>query len=159
MSSDNVKRKVNQLGSALRYLNSRIASYILKLRNKSLALFNVFLEVRQAGCEEFLFLCRDLSDGVDRLNTVKLSGESMKRIQPKFKRGLTPSSTFEEKKSMPWAANNGLLTNVGVMTPFSPFNPLKRELVNVAPAYAIERVALPAPSFALTTSSPPNWIR
>lgn len=31
--------------------------------------------------------------------------------------------------------------------------------MNLAPAYAIESVALPAPSLAFTTSSPPNWMR
>ncbi len=60
---------------------------------------------------------------------------------------------------MPWLAKRSLLTKVGVTTPFSPFRPRRSAWVNFAPAYAIESVAEPAPSFALTTSSPPNWIR
>jgi hypothetical protein len=47
--------------------------FFKSLRNKSLALFDVFLEVRQAGCKEFLFLSRDLPNGEDLLDTVQLS--------------------------------------------------------------------------------------
>lgn len=64
-----------------------------------------------------------------------------------------------EKKSTPLSAKTGLLTKVGTMTPFSPFKALNNELVNLAAAHAMERVALPAPSLALTTSSPPYWMR
>merc|ERR1719361_3195472 len=36
---------------------------------------------------------------------------------------------------------------------------LMRESVNLAAAYAMERVAEPAPALALTTSVPASWIR
>lgn len=42
------------------------------LSDKSLSLFNVLLELRQASGKEFLFLSRDLANGVDLLNTVRL---------------------------------------------------------------------------------------
>lgn len=46
------------------------------------------------------------------------------------------------------------------MIPVSPPNlALIKLSANLYPAYAMLSVADPAPSFALTTSSPPNWIR
>jgi hypothetical protein len=39
-----------------------------------------------------------------------------------------------EKYSIPWSSYNGLLTKVGVTTPFSPFIPRMTELANKAPA-------------------------
>lgn len=48
---------------------------------------------------------------------------------------------------------------MGMMTPVSPFMARRRASENLAAAQAILKVALPAPSFALTTSSPPNWMR
>ena len=43
---------------------------------------------------------------------------------------------------MPSLAYRSLLTNVGTTTPFWPLSALRSESVNLAPAYAIERVAL-----------------
>jgi hypothetical protein len=40
-----------------------------------------------------------------------------------------------------------------------PAKALMTLVANSAPAYAIESVADPAPSLALTTSSPPYWMR
>lgn len=70
------------------------------------------------------------------LPTEVLQGELSRHRSPRthietFQRGKTqgkhtPSSTLDEKKSMPWSANRGLLTKVGVITPFSPFRPRRR---------------------------------
>lgn len=70
-----------------------------------------------------------------------------------------PSSTLVLKKSMPWSLKRGDSTKVGSTMPFSPWEARSRESAIRAPAMAMERVAEPAPSLALTTSSPPNWTR
>ena len=129
------------------------------LSGERFALLDVLLELWQACLNELLLLSRDKPDGVNLLNTVYLHWRSNKRVREKRTGRLTPSSTFEAKKSTPLSAYKSLLTNVGVTTPFSPERPRRSAFANFAPAYAIERVALPAPSFAFTTSSPPNWIR
>lgn len=129
------------------------------LCNERLALLNVLLELGQASFQQFLLLSRQVANGVDLLNTINLFNSGQHQENGHYETILTPSSTLEEKKSMPWSANNGLFTKVGVTTPFSPFKPRSSSWVNLAPAYAIESVALPAPSFAFTTSSPPNWMR
>merc|ERR1711939_1011292 len=70
-----------------------------------------------------------------------------------------PSSTLDAKNSTPWSLYNGLSTKVHSTTPFSPCEAFNKLSANRAPAIAMERVAEPAPSLALTTSSPPNWMR
>ncbi|EPY32646.1 malate dehydrogenase [Strigomonas culicis] len=68
-----------------------------------------------------------------------------------------PSSTRELKYSH--LGFTSLLTKVYTATPCSPLRARMAASANSAAAYAMESVAEPAPSFALTTSSPPNWMR
>ena len=106
-----------------------------KLSHESKALLDILLELGQASIEQFLFLRRDRTNRVDLVNTVELcTNISITRIINYKKVVRTPSSTFDEKKSMPWSAKRGDLTKVGVITPFSPFKPLNSRLVNLAPA-------------------------
>lgn len=91
--------------------------------------------------------------------------------RPSINEGLprTPSSTHAEKYSRslpisflsasPPALSDERCTKVGATTPFSPLRALMILAANSAPAYAMESVAEPAPSLALTTSSPPYWMR
>lgn len=94
---------------------------------------------------------------------------------------LTPSSMGTEKKSQPVSSaifsppgTPGRYTKLGSTIPFVPLTALRSfsaklqisigvldtsELTYRKPAYAMERVAEPVPSFALTTSSPPNCTR
>jgi hypothetical protein len=104
------------------------------LSDKCLALLDVLLQLRKACIEKFLFLSRDIADGVYLLNTVDLRNKEMNDLKINETCVLTPSSTLVAKKSIPWSANRELLTKVGVTMPFSPFNPRNRELVNLAPA-------------------------
>ena len=106
-----------------------------ELGHEGKALLDILLELGQASIEQFLFLRRDRTNRVDLVNTVKLcTNVSITRIINYRKVVRTPSSTFDEKKSMPWSAKRGDLTKVGVITPFSPFKPLNSRLVNLAPA-------------------------
>ena len=107
----------------------------LRLRHELLALLDVLLEIGQAGRQQLLFLSRELTNGVDLLNTVGLyATQQLVGFQESLKIQLTPSSTLEEKKSMPWSAKRELLTKVGVVTPFSPLSARRRSPVKRAPA-------------------------
>ena len=65
-----------------------------------------------------------------------------------------PSTTRVEKKGTPGTAEDA--TNEHSDTPFSPCSARSSEFTIRSPAAAMLRVADPAPSLALTTSSPPN---
>ena len=73
-----------------------------ELSHESKALLDILLELGQASIEQFLFLRRDRTNRVDLVNTVELcTNVSTTRIINYRKVVRTPSSTFDEKKSMP----------------------------------------------------------
>merc|ERR1712159_222830 len=66
---------------------------------------------------------------------------------------FVPRVTGEEKNGVDAMEDS---TNAHSVMPFSPLRPRRTDTAKRAPAYAIESVAEPRPSFAFTTSSPPN---
>jgi len=85
------------------------------LSDEGLALLDVLLELREAGVKEFLLLSGEGANRVDLLNTVRLQE---KRVSHKFLNSKctqrTPSSTLDEKYSMPCSSKRGLLTYLRV---------------------------------------------
>jgi len=111
------------------------------LCNKGIALLDVLFEIWQASLEQFFFLSGERANRIDLLDAIFAE--------------LDVGS--EEVDTL--ASKNVTLDKSGSDDTLLPVQAGSSAFVNLAPAYAMESVAEPAPSFALTTSSPPNWIR